>query len=48
MGPSAYIGIAEIMSGRSCEQQGLAATCEDLLHMQRKKNEVVGLAHEPV
>lgn len=29
MGPFAYIRIAEIMSGRSRFQQGLAATCED-------------------
>jgi hypothetical protein len=29
MGPVAYTRIAEIMSGRSHSQQGLAATCED-------------------
>ncbi|NIS68555.1 MAG: hypothetical protein GTO12_06265 [Proteobacteria bacterium] len=30
MGPSAYARIAEIMSGRTISQQGLATTCEDL------------------
>lgn len=30
MGPSAYAGGAGIMSGRTSQQQGLTATCEDL------------------
>ena len=29
MGPSAYARIAEIMSGRTVSQQGLATTCKD-------------------
>ena len=31
MGPSSYVRIAEIMSGRAISQQGLTATCKDLL-----------------
>ena len=30
IGPSTYTRVAEIMSGRTVSQQGLAATCEDL------------------
>ena len=29
MGPSTYTRVAEIMSGRTVSQQGLAATCKD-------------------
>ena len=32
MGPSTYTRVAEIMSGRTVSQQGLAATCKDLSH----------------
>ncbi len=32
MGPSTYARVAEIMSGRTISQQGLAATCKDLAH----------------
>ena len=49
MGPSTYIRNAEIMSGRSLFQQGLAATCKD--HEEERKQsrvEDLGLAHEPV
>src|SRR5262249_24183955 len=49
MGPVASTQIAGIMSGRSHDQQGMAATCEDSRHEEtRKPGTVVGLAHEPV
>ncbi len=49
MGPSAYAGVAEIMSGRATPQQGLAATCKDPLYEgNRSQRERNGLAHEPV
>ena len=31
MGPSAYVRVAEIMSGTAISQQGLTATCKDLV-----------------
>jgi hypothetical protein len=36
-GPSACIRIAEIMSGRSYDQQRLAATCKDFLHKEPER-----------
>lgn len=32
MGPGDYARVAEIMSGRAVSQQGLVATCKDLVH----------------
>jgi hypothetical protein len=32
MGPSAYARVVEITSGRAISQQGLTATCKDLVH----------------
>jgi hypothetical protein len=40
MGSSTYIRIAEIMSGRSYKQQGLAATCKDSLNTKGKEGRV--------
>ncbi len=49
MGPSAYVRIAGIMSGRGITQQGLATTCKDPAHKGRpRRGEGDGLAHEPV
>jgi hypothetical protein len=39
MGPVAYTGIAEIMSGRSHFQQGLVATCEDCPYKESEVGE---------
>lgn len=41
---------AEITSGRTISQQGLATTCKDRLYKvrSRKQEEGFGLAHEPV
>jgi len=42
-------GCAEITSGRSSSQQGLTATCKDLvLRVPPRHEEGGGLAHEPV
>jgi hypothetical protein len=49
MGPSTYTRNAEIMSGRSLFQQGLAATCGD--HEEERKRSLVedlGPTHEPI
>jgi len=48
-GPSTYARIAEITSGATNFQQGLATTCKDLEYKgNRKHREVLGEAHEPV
>jgi hypothetical protein len=43
-------GLAEITSGRACAQQGLTATCKDLLceAIAEAGGRATGLAHEPV
>jgi hypothetical protein len=43
-------GSAEITSGRACAQQGLTATCKDLLCEAKAEagGRATGLAHEPV
>src|ERR1700676_2557763 len=42
-------GLAEITSGRACAQQGLTATCKDLLceAIAEAGGRAKGLAHEP-
>jgi hypothetical protein len=48
-GPGAYGRIAEIASGRTIFQQGLATTCKDLSNKgNRIRQEGRGLAHESV
>ncbi len=49
MGPSTYARNAEIMSGRTNTQQGLATTCKDPANEgQPRRWEGIGLAHEPI
>ena len=49
MGPSTYVKIAEITSGASDSQQGLVATCKDMLYtVILSQHEGFGEAHEPV
>jgi hypothetical protein len=49
MGPSTYTEMAEIMSGRATDQQGLATTCIDsMTEGPPRRGEDRGLAHEPV
>ena len=49
MGPSTYARSAEIMSGRTNTQQGLATTCKDPANEgQPRRWEGIGLAHEPI
>jgi hypothetical protein len=46
-GPGTYGRIAEIASGRTTNQQGLATTCKDPSNKgNRIRREGVGLAHE--
>ena len=48
-GPGTYARIAEITSGRTISQQGLATTCKDPSNkVSRIRREGFGLAHEPV
>ena len=45
-GPSTYTRMAEITSGRTITQQGLATTCKDLPYREnRSRWEAFGLAH---
>ena len=49
MGPSTYARIAEITSGRTIFQQGLATTCKDLLiSVSFIQQEGFGLSHESI
>ncbi len=49
MGPSTSTKMAEIMSGRASNQQGLVATCKDrACKGQPRRSEVGGLAHGSV